>query len=93
MSFEEKGVWVYGVLVTIVSGVYFAKITRDDTGGASHIYFVVRKIQSYDPGEDASEVFVSNDGKPHLNLITCDGVWDKQAKQYSKRLVVFSDRI
>jgi hypothetical protein len=26
MSFEEKGVWVYGVLVTIVSGVYFAMV-------------------------------------------------------------------
>jgi hypothetical protein len=47
----------------------------------------------FDPSADATAVFISNDGSSHLNLITCDGVWDKQAKQYSKRLVVFADRI
>ena len=26
MSFEEKGVWIYSVLVTVVSGVYFATV-------------------------------------------------------------------
>ncbi|HEX7592530.1 MAG TPA: hypothetical protein VF375_11310 [Candidatus Limnocylindrales bacterium] len=26
MSFEEKGVWIYGVLVTIVSGAYFGYV-------------------------------------------------------------------
>lgn len=32
--------WV--VPATAVSGIYFAKLTRNDTGGASHIFFVVR---------------------------------------------------
>jgi hypothetical protein len=27
---------------TAVSGIYFAKLTRSDTGGASHIFFIVR---------------------------------------------------
>jgi LPXTG-site transpeptidase (sortase) family protein len=53
------------------------------------ITFMVRKSQMYDPGY-ADNVFSQSDGA-HLNLITCDGVWDKVAKSYSKRLVVFAD--
>ncbi len=67
------------------------EITVQDSKGVS-ITFVVRKIHEFTSKEDASEVFVSNDGKAHLNLITCDGVWDKKTKQYSKRLVVFADK-
>lgn len=65
-------------------------IVQDDQGATST--FIVRKIRMYGTKEDASEVFVSNDGRAHLNLITCDGVWDKRAKQYSQRLVVFADK-
>lgn len=57
------------------------------------ITFVVRKVQTFDPEEDALEVFSSNDGKAHLNLITCEGVWNKVSRTYSKRLVVFTDRV
>src|SRR3989344_2367854 len=53
--------------------------------------FVVRESRRYDPNADASDVFGSPDGKAHLNLITCEGVWDKVSKTYSKRLVVFTD--
>ena len=35
-----SGSWL--VPATSVSGIYFAKVTRTDTGGASHIVFVVR---------------------------------------------------
>lgn len=56
------------------------------------IVFVVRESRSYDPEADATEVFDSNDGKSHLNLITCEGIWDKVSKSYSKRLVVFMDK-
>lgn len=55
--------------------------------------FVVVNLRRYDPSADASNVFGSNDGKAHLNLITCEGVWDKVAKSYSKRLVVFTDMV
>ena len=54
--------------------------------------FVVRESRRYDPNADASDVFGSSDGKIHLNLITCEGVWDKVSKTYSKRLVVFTDK-
>lgn len=65
-------------------------IVQDDKGAA--ISFVVRKVRIYDLKESASEVFISSDGKAHLNLITCVGVWNKRTRQYSKRLVVFADK-
>lgn len=67
------------------------RITIQDDKGAN-ISFIVRKIHAFTSKEDPSEVFISNDGRSHLNLITCFGVWDKKAKQYSKRLVVFADK-
>lgn len=54
------------------------------------ISFVVAGLKSYDPEQNAMEVFDSGDGKSHLNLITCEGAWDKEQKNYSKRLIVFS---
>ena len=67
------------------------KIYVEDDKGVI-ISFVVRESRRYDPKADSSDVFGSNDGKPHLNLITCEGVWDKVSKTYSKRLVVFTDK-
>lgn len=55
--------------------------------------FVVKLIKSYMQGENPPEVFNSNDGLAHLNLVTCQGEWDKQNKSYPKRLVVFSDLV
>ncbi|MDP2664469.1 MAG: class F sortase, partial [bacterium] len=63
---------------------------EDDRGAV--ISFVVRESQRYDPKADASDVFGSNDGKAHLNLVTCEGIWDEGAKSFSQRLVVFTDR-
>lgn len=57
------------------------------------ITFVVRELRSYGEHDNASDVFVSSDGKAHLNLVTCEGVWNKKQKSYSKRLVVFTDRL
>lgn len=54
--------------------------------------FVVREIKSYDQDADAFDVFDTSDGKSHLNLVTCQGVWNKSDKSYSKRLVVFTDK-
>jgi len=63
---------------------------QDDKGAV--ITFIVREIRRYEPTAKAVEVFRSNDGKAHLNIITCDGAWDRGTEQYSKRLVVFTDR-
>jgi sortase A len=51
--------------------------------------FIVRESRTYDPGY-AEEIFNLNDSA-HLNLVTCDGVWDGTKKSYNKRLVVFAD--
>ena len=53
--------------------------------------FVVREIRTYDPSADATDVFTSNDGGAHLNLITCEGSWDQAQLSYTQRLVVFTD--
>lgn len=63
---------------------------EDDRGDI--ISFVVRESRRYDPQADASAVFGSDDGKSHLNLITCEGIWDEASDAYSRRLVVFTDR-
>lgn len=67
------------------------KLYIEDDKGMT-ISFVVRESRRYDPQADASDVFSSNDGKSHLNLITCEGVWNKSTQQYSERLVVFTDK-
>ena len=54
--------------------------------------FIVREIQTYSKDEDVPEVFNSSDGKAHLNLITCTGVWNKEDNAFSERLVVFTDK-
>ncbi len=54
--------------------------------------FTVRELRTYDPQADAYDVFFSDDGKSHLNLVTCEGVWDPVKKTYSDRLVVFADK-
>ena len=63
---------------------------EDDTGTV--ISFVVRETRKYDPDADASDVFGSNDGKAHLNLITCEGAWNRISKSYPKRLIIFTDK-
>lgn len=67
------------------------KLYVEDEKGATTT-FIVRELRTYSPDEDASAVFSSSDGKEHMNLITCQGAWNKDQKSYSKRLVVFSDK-
>jgi LPXTG-site transpeptidase (sortase) family protein len=55
--------------------------------------FIVRSIKSFDRNADAVTVFTSNDGLAHLNLITCEGIWNKVNGSYPQRLVVFTDAI
>lgn len=66
------------------------KLYIEDDRGTS-LAFVVRESRTYDPGY-ADKVFSPSDSA-HLNLITCDGVWDEAKKSYSKRLVVFADLV
>ena len=66
-------------------------MVKDESGNI--LTFIVRASRNYDPQADAAEVFMANDGLKHLNLITCKGTWDKVAKSYSQRLVVFAEQV
>ena len=55
--------------------------------------FVVQGFRSYGQHENARDVFSSNNGIAHLNLITCSGTWNDIEKTHSNRLVVFTDKI
>ncbi len=54
--------------------------------------FVVTRLQVYDKDENVPDIFVSTDGKAHLNLITCTGAWNKNEKTFSNRLVVYAEK-
>lgn len=62
---------------------------EDDRGTVT--VFTVQKIKKFGKQEDTTEIFFSKDGKQHLNLITCEGIWNAAAGSYSGRLVVFTD--
>jgi len=62
-------------------------VTRTDR---SQLDFVVTRTQTY-PYDKAplNEIF-GTASTPNLNLITCGGSFDRQSKNYSERLVVFT---
>jgi len=55
--------------------------------------FAVSLIKSFDRDADSTTVFTSHDGAAHLNLITCEGVWNKVDDTYPSRLVIFTDLV
>lgn len=67
------------------------KIYVEDDQGAT-TSFIVRGNRRYNSQADASGVFISSDGQAHLNLITCEGSWNKDTQSYPTRLVIFTDR-
>ncbi len=67
-------------------------ISVTDTAGVTTT-FIIREVRLYDQHADTSDVFLSSDGKSHLNLITCEGAWIPATQSYSRRLVVFGDRV
>ncbi|MFA5870850.1 MAG: sortase [Candidatus Paceibacterota bacterium] len=57
------------------------------------LVFVVRSSKLFDRNADATDVFTSNDGVAHLNLIACEGVWNQVNNTYPERRVVFADAV
>lgn len=81
----DGGSGVFASLDKLVKG---DKIFVENAKG-SLLTFVVRDSRVYNPGY-SEDVFGQNDGA-YLNLITCDGLWDKATNGYNKRLVVFAE--
>ena len=64
------------------------------TGEDGRVFtFVVTRTELFAPNQDATTVFKSDDGKAHLNLITCQGSWNNSLSTYSERLVVFTELV
>lgn len=64
---------------------------KDDQGVM--MVFVVREVKKFGENDDVSSVFWANDTRAHLNLITCQGVWNKAKQSFSHRFVVFTDKV
>jgi sortase A len=64
-------------------------ITVTDNNGKKYMFSVIQVAKYPDDNFPLKEVFAEAN-VPMLNLITCNGVWDKVAKNYSNRLVVYS---
>jgi sortase (surface protein transpeptidase) len=64
-------------------------ITVTEDNGKKYT-FAVSDVEHYPYNEfPIQKVFAASD-VPMLNLITCNGIWDKSSKNYSDRLVVYS---
>lgn len=64
-------------------------IVTDKNG--KDLTFEVTNVQSYQYDQaPLQEIFASND-KPRLNLITCAGAWNVGNRNYSNRLVVYTE--
>ena len=71
------------VPTTAVSGIYFARVTRNDTGGASHIVFIVRNDAStshivFQASDTSWQAYNPYGGQ---NLYGCGG-WDLSCRAY-----------
>jgi len=55
--------------------------------------FVIDRIKVYARNDNSADVFLSSDGKAHLNLITCEGEWNQADGTYKDRRVVFATSV
>ncbi len=80
--FADLSILKEGDLITIT----------DKTG--QEILFKVTGKEIYDEDKAPLEkIFDQSRGKRRLNLVTCDGTWNPKTKNYSQRLVIYSERV
>jgi LPXTG-site transpeptidase (sortase) family protein len=53
--------------------------------------FVVTRVENYKTEQSPIEQIFGPAAKPHLNLITCAGTFDKKTQESDERLVVYTD--
>lgn len=63
-----------------------------DVTGATSTYKVM-EVRTYTHDSPTEEVFISDDGKVRLNLITCAGDWLGSEQLYNQRTVVFTELV
>ncbi len=59
--------------------------------GGDILTFSVTGTALYDYTNAPLSMIFGTSSKAHLNLITCDGVWDSAKKIYDKRLIVYTE--
>ena len=99
----QKGSAVIGGHFGIENGVPFVFYNLSKLKAGDKIYiiddkgdtltFVVDSSSLFAANADATNVFTSSDGLAHLNLITCEGIWNEIAGEYPDRTVVFTTQV
>jgi LPXTG-site transpeptidase (sortase) family protein len=99
----QVGSAVIGGHFGIENGVPFVFYNLDKLKAGDDIYiiddegntltFVVSSTALFAANADATTVFTSSDGQAHLNLITCEGIWNEIAGEYPDRTVVFTNEV
>ncbi|MGO0061823.1 class F sortase [Brevibacillus fluminis] len=60
-------------------------------GKGKRINFVVKEVVSYPTADAPLKKIFGQATKPHLNLITCSGRFNKKTQEHARRLVVFTE--
>ena len=68
-------------------------VTVKDKAKNEEQHFKVTSAQSYDVTNAPLDKIFGQTQESHLNLITCNGIWDKIKKDYNQRLVVFTELV
>lgn len=61
-----------------------------NTEKGTRLHFKVTDIKVMSNDTTDTEVIFRTTGEPHLVLITCEGTWNQEIKEYSDRLAVFA---
>ncbi len=61
------------------------------TADGQEFRFIVITEEVYNADDAPLERIFGNAVRSHLNLITCDGAFDRSVREYDKRLVVFTE--
>lgn len=65
-----------------------AQVRLDD--GSTALTFLVQRVATCQADQCPMQQIYGPSDAPHLNLITCAGDWNAQAKSYSERLVIYT---
>ena len=94
---------IAGHLDTVVSNIAvfmdLAKLKPGDDvyiqdKNGQKIHFKVTDKELYDDAKaPVAKIFDQTGTTARLNLITCDGVWNEAARNYSQRLIIYTERV
>jgi LPXTG-site transpeptidase (sortase) family protein len=74
------------------------KLKVDDTiyvvnSNGDTVVFKVTEVALYDYDNAPLDKIFGKSDESHLNLITCEGIWNQEKRVYDKRLIIFSKKV